>query len=295
MRLRGEGRDTSFLPRQPLRSQLAGLRASRLRGRGLDFEELRAYRPGDDVRDIDWKATARTRRPHTRVYTAERDRPTLLLVDQRLNMFFGSRRSMKSVAAARAAALAVWRVLAQGDRPGAIVFNDRDQVELRPHRSQARALAILDAVAAMNRALSADARHRADPGRLNRVLEGAARLAHHDHLVILVSDLDGLDAATPGLLDRITRHNDLLVLLIFDPLERTLPDAGLLVVSDGELQLEVDARDRRLRGAFTQAFQDTVDSGRVELHRRSVPMLPIHTAAPVAGQLRQLLGHGAGG
>jgi DNA polymerase III delta prime subunit len=99
-------RGFSFLLRQPVYSILAGRHASRLRGRGLNFEEIRRYLPGDDIRNMDWRVTARTRRPHVRVYTEERDRPLLLVIDQRQSMFFGSRRAMKSVVAAEAAALA---------------------------------------------------------------------------------------------------------------------------------------------------------------------------------------------
>jgi len=96
--LQAEANGFSLLPRQPVSSLLAGRHASRLRGRGLDFEELRHYRQGDDVRNIDWKATARLRSPHVRVFTEERERPVLLVLDQRSPMFFGSRRAMKSVA-----------------------------------------------------------------------------------------------------------------------------------------------------------------------------------------------------
>src|SRR5215831_5840844 len=128
------GRKVSFLPRQPVHSLLSGRFASRMRGRGLNFEEIRDYRPGDDIRSIDWKVTARLRKPHVRVFNEERDRPTLLVVDQRLSMFFGSRRAMKSVTAAEAAAISAWRVLGAGDRVGAIVFNDREIAEFRPRR-----------------------------------------------------------------------------------------------------------------------------------------------------------------
>ena len=100
VRLQYRASGFSFLPRQPVHSLLAGRRGSRLRGRGLDFEEIRGYLPGDDIRTMDWRVTARTRKPHVRVYTEERDRPVLLVVDQRLGMFFGSRRAMKSVVAA---------------------------------------------------------------------------------------------------------------------------------------------------------------------------------------------------
>ena len=87
-RLRVQARGFSFLPRQPVRSLLAGRHASRIRGRGLDFEELRHYRVGDDVRFMDWRVTDRTGKPHVRVYTEERERPVLLLVDQRQSMIF---------------------------------------------------------------------------------------------------------------------------------------------------------------------------------------------------------------
>src|ERR1700754_2942462 len=125
------GRKVSFLPRQPVHSLLSGRFASRMRGRGLNLEEIRDYRPGDDVRSIDGKVTARLRKPHIRVFDEERDRQALLVVDQRLSMFFGSGLSMKSVTAAQAAAIGAWRVLGVGDRVGAIMFNDSDLIEIK--------------------------------------------------------------------------------------------------------------------------------------------------------------------
>src|SRR5580698_1644382 len=141
---------------KPVRSLLFGRRASHVRGRGLDFEELRSYVPGDDVRSIDWRVTARSRKPYVRVYSEERDRPTMLVVDQRINMFFGTRRSMKSVVAAEIAALAAWRVFHQGDRLGAFVFNDDATEQTRMHRSQATVLRILDRISHQNHLLRGD-------------------------------------------------------------------------------------------------------------------------------------------
>ena len=113
--LEGRARALSFLPRQPARSALNGRHGSRMRGRGLNFEELRGYLPGDDIRAIDWKVTARTGRPHVRVMTEERDRPALIVADQRMSMFFGSRLNMKSVTAAEAAASATRPVAMRSD------------------------------------------------------------------------------------------------------------------------------------------------------------------------------------
>src|SRR5262249_19246619 len=122
--LRQQASGFSLLPRQPIHSLLAGRHTSKLRGRGLNFAEIRRYLPGDDIRQIDWKVTARTRQPQSRVYTEERERPVLMVVDQRLGMFFGSQRAMKSVTAVEAAALVAWRTIAVKDRIGLVLFND---------------------------------------------------------------------------------------------------------------------------------------------------------------------------
>lgn len=280
----------SFLPRQPIHSLLAGRHASRLRGRGLNFEELRHYRSGDDVRTIDWKATNRTRKPQVRVFTEERDRPVLLLVDQRRSMFFGSRRSMKSVAAAEVAALGAWRVLDQGDRVGALVFNDRDCIEIRPHRSRARVLRILETVVHANQALSADMEVPPNPGMLNQVLGRASRLAGHDALVCLVSDFSGAEAETRDLMTRLAVHNDVMAVLVADEIESRLPAAGHLVFAEAGDQLEINTSDERLRKRYAEAFTDRVDRIRNALLKRAVPLIPIDAGLPVADQLRRHIG-----
>ena len=91
---------------------------------GLNFDELRRYQPGDDLRHLDWRASLRTGKPVVRTFTEERDRPALILVDQRMSMFFGSQRSFKSAIAAELGALAAWMVFNAGDRVGGLVFND---------------------------------------------------------------------------------------------------------------------------------------------------------------------------
>lgn len=278
----------SLLPRQPVHSLLAGRRASRLRGRGLNFEEIRRYQPGDDIRQIDWKVTVRTRKTHSRVYTEERERTVLLLVDQRRSMFFGSVSRMKSVVAAEAAALAAWRALAQQDRVGALVFNDTDIVEIRPQRSRAAVLRILRAVVDQNRALSASG--PSSPAMLNEVLRRAERLAKHDCLVCLVTDAAGQDAESRAILTRVAAHNDALVAFVHDPLEASLPDAGPLVFGDGRLRVEADTSDPELRARYEQDFAATRAAGRRFLLRRETPVLPLDTAGDVSARLRRLLG-----
>ena len=188
--LKQAARNFSLLPHQPIHSVLSGRHASRLRGRGLAFEELRQYFPGDDIRTMDWRVTARTGKPFVRVYTEEKDRPTLFVVDQRINMFFGTRRAMKSVAAAELAALGAWRALAQGDRVGGVVFNDQRIDAVRPHRSSTAVMRLIEAIAAQNAVLQADSPARRNSGQLDAALNVAAESADHDYLVVIASDFE---------------------------------------------------------------------------------------------------------
>ena len=290
VRLRYRARGYSFLPRQPVHSVLAGRHASRLRGRGLNFEEIRHYLPGDDIRTMDWRVTARTREPHVRVYTEERDRPTLVLVDQRQSMFFGSKRAMKSVVAAEVAALAAWRVLRVGDRIGAVVFDDREVVEVSPHRSERQVMRILDVVVEKNHALRTDAGRQPNPAMLNRALEHASRLATHDHLVLLVTDAAGADEESGRLVTLLAAHNDVLVAFVYDPLEAALPDAGRLVMCEGERQLEVDTSPPSLRDRYQSDFAQRRAAMSDLARQRQIPVLPLDTASDVTVQLRDLLG-----
>lgn len=288
-RLRHSARGFSYLPRRALGSPLTGRKRSRLRGRGLDFDELRHYRPGDDIRHMDWRVTNRTGRPHVRVYTEERDRPVTLLVDQRLSMFFGSRERMKSVTAAQVAALTAWRVLAVGDRVGALLFNDRDRVEARPGRSEKNILGWLGQLVAMNHQLNATPDIDHDPGALDRALVSLEREIGHDHLLILVSDFSGWSDRGLAALQRIRRHNDAICALVYDPLERDISRAGTLVVSDGVHQMEIDPRRRQLGEKFGARFEARLGEVQAELGRHDIPVLLFDTVTPVEEQLRRQL------
>lgn len=290
VRLEHKAHGFSFLPRQPIHSILSGRHASRMRGRGLNFEEIRAYLPGDDIRSIDWKVTARTRKPHVRVYTEERDRPAILVVDQRLSMFFGSRTSMKSVTAARLAAVGVWRVFHVGDRVGAIVFGDAEIKEIRPHRSRQRVMQILHAVRELNQALKAEVDIHPQPSMLNQALEHAMRLAPHDYLVGIISDFHGMNDETRRIMIQIAQHNDVLAALVYDPLAKELPRTGRFVVSQGELQVELELGKTRVRKPIAKYSSERLLKVEEELMKVGVPVLPIDTQHDEIDQLRQLLG-----
>lgn len=290
VRLKRDAHGFSFLPRQPMHSLLSGRKRSRLRGRGLDFEELRHYRPGDDIRTMDWRVSNRTGKPHVRVYTEERDRPVIFIVDQRLSMFFGSREKMKSVMAAELAALCAWRVLDQGDRVGGIFFNDHEISELKPARSKRNLMTMLGSLSEMNQALNADSTDLPQPGQLPAALDVAERLAGHDYLLVIISDFDGWDASSLASVKRLAQHNDLIAALIFDPLEQNISDASNLVVSDGLHQLQLDPHKAGLGERFEASFHSGVKDLQAELRKHGMPVLPINTVDPVFEQLRNQLG-----
>ncbi|MGC4016473.1 MAG: DUF58 domain-containing protein [Luteolibacter sp.] len=280
----------SFLPNQPVGSILAGRHASRLRGRGLNFEEIRQYFPGDDIRQMDWKVTARTRQPHIRVCTEERGREVLLIVDQRLSMFFGSKRNFKSVTAAEIAALVAWRIIKAKDRIAAIVFGDQNFDVVPPGGSSSHVMRLLQCVCDHNQALGIDRGIVSGPEMLDTALERAERLVHHDALVILVTDGIGTGENTRRILSRIAAHNDVISVLVHDPLEAELPNAGLRVFASGELQLEADTSKRSLRDAFNGKFQERVERAKRFLVQREIPLMQVSTDQDTAQQVRRLLG-----
>ena len=290
VKLRQQARGFSFLPKQPIGSLLSGRKRSRLRGRGLDFEELRHYRVGDDVRNIDWQVTSRTGKPHVRVYTEERDRPVVVVTDQRLPMFFGSKEKMKSVVACELAALALWNVLKNGDRAGAVLFNDKQIMDFRPSRSRGKAMAIMSALTRMNHSLSVASKEAANPGQLQAALEKVERLVGHDYLVILISDFSGWNDDVLKSIKRIRQHNDLIAGLVFDPLEEEFTATTHFVVSDGDYQLEVPASDEQFRKNYTEGFQLSVASIRNLLHKHDIPLLPINNVESPVAQVRRQLG-----
>ncbi|MEM9498159.1 MAG: DUF58 domain-containing protein [Pseudomonadota bacterium] len=290
-RLEGKARDLSFLPRQPAGSALNGRHASRMRGRGLNFEELRTYLPSDDIRSIDWKVTARTGTPHVRVFTEERDRPALIVVDQRMSMFFGSVHAMKSVVAAECAALAAFRILDQGDRIGGIVFGDEHIAEIRPQRSRAALDRFLLAIADANARLSADAPN-VTPLGLNPVLQAVRRIAPRNHLIVVLSDFDVIDDLTRKLISGMSRHNDLVLGLVSDPMADDMPEGVRLIISDGALQAEIDTGrktvHRDLQTMSRGRLAEVLDWQRTI----GVPVLPLTTAEDSLPQMRRLMGLG---
>ncbi|MDN6859174.1 DUF58 domain-containing protein [Pseudomonas sp. CAN2814] len=283
-------RGLSFLSRQPLSSVLSGSHAARLRGRGLSFDELRQYNPGDDLRHLDWRASLRYGKPFVRSYTEERDRPTLLLVDQRMSMYFGSRRSFKSVLAAELAALGAWMALQAGDRVGGLVFGDRNIEYIRPLRSRARVEALCAAIIRHNHALQATRSDEDSPGQLDLALRQCLGVAGHDSLVVIISDFAGVTEQTLQLLRQLSAHNDVLALQVFDPIALKLPDRGRVTVTQGELQVELEVGRRQVHRPLGEFLSGRLKDVATLLRRSQVPLMMFSSGRDSLEQLRGELG-----
>lgn len=290
MALQFQARDLSFVARQPQGSILAGNHASRLRGRGLNFDELRRYQPGDDLRHLDWRASLRTGKPVVRTFTEERDRPALIVVDQRMSMFFGSVRSFKSAVAAELGALAAWMVFNAGDRVGGLVFNDQRVDSVAPLRSRKRVEALCSRIVQQNAALTASNPDHEDDGQLDKVLQQCLAVAGHDHLICLVSDFAGAGPRTLQLMQQLSAHNDVIALQVYDPLALNVPSRGQLRVTQGQLQVELAVNQRKVRQPLGDFLGGRLKDVANLLRRSQVPLLMISTALPAADQLRSELG-----
>lgn len=251
--LRCESRGFSLRPGQ-IRAAQNGAYLSRVRGRGMEFAEVRGYQQGDDVRSIDWRVTARQGKPHTKLFQEERERLVLLAVDYRRPMFFATRGSFKAVQASKLAALLAWRSLQQSDRVGAFLFSEERQCELRPQLGKAGVLNLLRQMVA-DPAWQRPLHHPFEPEqRLAQTLMRLRRVARPGSLILLLSDFSQWDDQVEKQLSLLSRHNDLGLIFCYDPLEAELPPAGSYRVSDGRNDLTMNTLDRSGRDHYRDKF-----------------------------------------
>lgn len=229
----------------------AGGHLSRLKGRGIEFDESRPYQPGDDLRTMDWKVTARTGKPHTKVFREERDRPVILWLDLRRPMLFATKGVFKAVRAAQTAALVAWSAVANGDRLGGLIFSDREHVELRPRlgrRAALRMLRVICDTAFWEPPYAAGI--TAQPHSLERL----TRVARPGSQIFLLSDFRSLDASFERHLRQLARHSDVSLVHFFDPVERSLPPPGRYRVLAGRRSVAIDTAAAAERRAYRDRF-----------------------------------------
>ncbi len=270
-------------------SNLAGPIKSNFRGRGIDFEEVRSYQPGDDIRTIDWRVTARTGNAHTKLFREERERPVLVVVDQRNSMFFGSSHCFKSVLAGHLASLLAWSALNGGDRVGGLVFNELGHQEIRPRRSRKTVLTLLSQIASYNASLPVDSTSEED--HFASMLSNLRRIARPGSSLFLISDFRGAsqEGAREHLFE-LAKHTELTALACSDPMEAELPRAGTYAVTNGTERSELQTGDRQLRDSYRQRQQQQHAMLSNDLIRLGVPLLRASTDLSPFGLLQTYFG-----
>ena len=269
--MRHRVREVQLFSTPARRSPLIGLHHSKLRGRGVDFDQVRVYQAGDDVRTIDWRVTARTQEPHTKLFHEERERPIFIMVEQSRRLFFGSALQFKSVLAAQAASLFGWAALAHNDRIGGLVFGDAEHHEIKPRRSKQSLLQLLNRLARANQALHPEAAGERDSFGL--ALRRAREVLRPGSLVVILCDERTLNDSSEQQLLLLARHTDLLLLPLnafdgagyrlgygggfFDRTLATLKPRPVAVGVGFEINrvdsIEPEARDERLDWIVTEA------------------------------------------
>ncbi|HJO22788.1 MAG: DUF58 domain-containing protein [Myxococcota bacterium] len=254
-------------PALRVETPLAGPYPSPFRGRGLDFDEVRAYQPGDDVRQIDWRVTARTGRVHSKVFHEEHDRPLWLMLDAGPSMRFGTRRAFKSVAAARAAALLAWSAQLGGDPVGGVVRSPERVSELPPAAGEGP---LMDLLGAISRATAASEEDGA-PGTLDCLARLRERVRSGSRVFVL-SDFYDFDDRWRLPLSDIGRRCDTTCILVYDALEAEAPPAGRYRVSDGNGVHAISSGGGGWRRAYSapfdtrrEALKDFCRSHRIQL------------------------------
>ena len=239
------------------RSQQSGGYVSRFKGRGMEFDETRLYQPGDDIRSIDWRVTARTGKTHTKVFREERERPVFISVDDRLTMQFATRGVFKSVLAAKLAGLLAWAAEYHGDRIGGQIFSELECRELKPQNGRHAVLRFLSAIVGKTNLTSSinELGTTALPKiTLEQVLARLTQHARPGSLVYVISDFRGINEQTETYLAKLAQHCEVVLIFIYDPLESSLPTKGRYRFTNNERDVVIDTSDEQRLKNFQQLF-----------------------------------------
>jgi len=238
-----------------IRVATAGGHLSPYKGRGVEFDESRPYQDGDDLRTIDWRVTARTGKPYTKVFREERNRPVFVWLDLRRPMLFATRGAFKGVRAAEMAALVAWSAVANGDRLGGLVFSGTEHHELRPALGSRSALHLLQAIAAESLWQPAVAAATPEPDA-ERALLRLTRVARPGSLIFLLSDFRRLGTDGERHLMQLAGHCDLMLVHCYDAVEAELPPPGRYRIESVGRSFAIETANETMRRRYRERFAE---------------------------------------
>lgn len=269
-------------------NQISGPFTSRMRGRGMEFEEVRQYQAGDDIRNIDWRVTARTGKAYTKLFREEREKPVLIIIDQRQNMFFGSQCAMKSVLACDIAAYITWAAYQKGDKVGGLIFNDQQHDIIKPRHQQKTVLQFLHHLVNYNQALNCKNLTQKRP--LTHLLKEVRAIAKPGSQLFFISDFYDLHNNDKAILHDIARHCNIAALQTYDILEQQLPKTGLYQASNGTTKVVIDANNNSYQQKYQSHFAQRQQTIQSLFSSLNIPLIPIMTNDAPLGILQHYFG-----
>jgi len=244
---------TKKIPPKKVRAQQSGQHLSSFRGRGMDFSEVRSYQAGDDIRQMEWRVTARTGKPHIKLYHEEKERPIFILADYNPSMYFGSRVAYKSVIASRFGAMLGFAASHHGDRVGGMVYSGDQFKDIRPRARKNGVLALVQQ-------LSEFSMHRSKTScPLDKMLLQLRQVVKPGALVFILSDFEYLGPLVEAYLKRLCLRADVVCYLISDPLERHAPKPGQYAITNGLDEMIIDTSSEKLRQQYNMPYQNKVN------------------------------------
>ncbi len=254
-----------LLPANAIRAQQSGQYLSPFKGQGMEFNEVRPYQEGDDMRHIDWRVTARRGKTHTKLFHEERERAVFLWVDYRAPMFFATQGVFKSVFAAQCASLLAWSANYHNDRVGGLIFSDSNHHELKPKRGKAQVLHLIKQLVNMQTQETSPSTINKEAGQ--QALARLRRVVRPGSLIFLISDFRYMNTEAELHLRQIAKHNEVVMLFIYDPLESQLPPSGRYRLSDGESDITINTVDQEKVIKYHNRFEQHKAHLQKLLHR----------------------------
>jgi uncharacterized protein (DUF58 family) len=291
LELRHQARALGVAAQHMVNSTFTGLYASVFRGTGLDFEEVREYQEGDDIRNMDWLVTARTDKPHLKVFREERQRSVILCIDTGPHMSFGTRGTFKSIQAARVAALIGWAASKQHDRVGGLLFGN-PATGTRYFRATPGRRGLWRILRALTEPIE---QGNTDESELIAALQHIDSGSGTGSLIFVIAPVNQVTVGLERILGSLKQRHDVVLIPIDDPADREMPAMGPVIFSNaaGEL-LEVDTDDEAGRRAFRADWEERREELQKLSFRLKLGLIPISTNEDVhktlIGGLRQYAG-----
>ena len=265
-----------------LTSAQSGDVKSAFKGRGMEFEGVRMYTVGDDVRDIDWRVTARKKSPYTKIFSEEKDRQITVLLDLSASMVFGTRNELKSVTACKIAALIGWLTLHNKDRFGILIYDGKKMEYFKPQNNSQSLMAIFKAISR----ISEEILRKANTGDISEALK---LLEYHQKgrgTIFILSDFYDYNSSKSAQISALAKHNQVYCVNIYDVIEENAPSQGVYAAQyDGE-KVVFNSASEEFRIAYRKHFA----AGREKLKKNCQKFLckyiEIRTDIPIYKQLR---------